>query len=93
MTPREITLRITTLKSGQPRAYADSEYEYELEVSGMNYDEVKKYCLMFYSGNALPYETWIADRDNAGVYFAGYYTFEKIGENKYRFRVHIPFAD
>ena len=36
MNKRKITLEIETIKAGQPRRYADSEYEFILTADGMS---------------------------------------------------------
>ena len=44
----------------------------------------------------LQIEPYIAIRnrkENASVYFAGYYVFEQVEENKYRYYVKMPFWD
>ena len=93
---REISINIKTLKSGQIRKYGDSEYEYELEVKGMNDFEVKRFCTMILQQCTQTYEEWNKGRkDNANIHFRGYYSFEQIEKNsfsegKYRYFVYKP---
>ena len=84
------------MRSGQIRKYGDSEYEYELEVEGMNDFEVKKYCTMILQQCNQTYQEWNDGRkDNANVYFRGYYKFEQtekidFNKGKYKYFVHSP---
>lgn len=82
--------KVRTLQSGQPRKYADSEYDYEIETDRPE-REVKDFCTKILHRHDQPYEKW--ETGNPGSYFAGYHTFSKIAENKYRYKVVIPFAD
>jgi hypothetical protein len=84
-------LKIKTLKCGQPRPYADSEYEYEIEVDGMNEFEVKQYCTKVLNPCNQTQAQW--DTHDANSYFQGYYTFYKIDENCYKYTKHVPFCD
>lgn len=81
---------VTTIKFGQPRPYADSEYEYEI-VSDCSEVTVKAFCTSMLMQCRQTYEQWI--RHNADSYFAGYYRFSKIADNKYRYFVLRPFCD
>ena len=90
---RKISMEIEILRSGQPRPYADSEYEYELTVDGMFAHEVKSYCMYVLCACNQDYETWLAGQSSAATYFAGYYKFSKTGENKYHYYVLKPFCD
>ena len=90
---REISINIKTLKFGQIRKYGDSEYEYELEVKGMNGREVKRFCTMILEPCSQTSEEW--NKDEADSYFRGYYSFEQIekisfSEGRYRYFVHSP---
>lgn len=93
---KEITINIKTLKHGQIRKYGDSEYEYELEVKGMNDFEVKRYCTMILQQCSQTFEEWNKGRrDSANIHFEGYYKFEQFemssyNEGKYRYFVHSP---
>lgn len=77
--------------NGEIRKYGDSEYEYELEVEGMNEFDIKRYCNYILEQCHQTYQEWIDGRDeDANIHFRGYYIFEKIGESKYRYFVHSP---
>lgn len=91
MSERTITLKIKKIKAGQPRAYADSEYEFEIEAEGMTGYEVKEYCTHVLEPCGQPREKW--DTTNEDSYFAGYYTFEKTDTNRYRYYVRRPYCD
>lgn len=84
---------VNQTKCGQPRPYADSEYEYEIEVEGQSEYWVKLFCTQFLRPKKLNYQEWAAEEGSAATYFAGYYTFTSIGENKYRYYVKEPFTD
>lgn len=86
-------IEITTLKYGQPRPYADSEYLFELEVEEMSEFEVMLYCTKVLRRCSQTNEEWQAGMQDANVYFNGYFTFNKVGENKYRYFVLEPYTD
>jgi len=88
---RTITLKIKTLRYGQPRSYADSEYEYEIEADGMSEFDVKQYCTKVLKPCNQTREQW--HTNDADSYFHGYYEFSKISENKYRYYKKEPFTD
>ncbi len=44
MAQREYRLLVKVIREGQPRPYADSEYEYEIEAEGCNEYTVKEFC-------------------------------------------------
>lgn len=90
MNKRKITLEIETVKAGQPRPYADHEYEFILTVNGMNEIEVKQYCTRVLRPCKQTYGEW--DKQNMDSYFAGYYRFIKVGENQYKYFVTIPYC-
>ena len=87
---RTIILKIKTLRNGQPRPYADSFYEYEIEAEGMSEFEVKMYCTKVLSPCKQTISQW--DKNNMNSYFEGYYEFSKIGDNKYRYFNLKPFT-
>ena len=88
---RTIILKIKTLRNGQPRPYADSFYEYEIEAEGMNEFDVERYCTRILRPCTQTINEW--DKSNADSYFVGYYTFSKIGENKYKYFKLEPYTD
>lgn len=82
--------KVKTLKCGQPRPYADSEYEYEI-VSELPERYVKSFCINILRPCKQTYDEW--DKRNADSYFHGYYRFEKIAENTYKYFKLEPFCD
>lgn len=86
----EFSIHVKTLKFGQPRAYADSEYEYEITAEGCYEDYVKHFCTTFLKPCKQTHEQW--DIKNADSYFHGYYAFQKTGENKYRYFKLSPYT-
>lgn len=94
MSNKKITIEIEVIRNGQPRPYADSYYEYILTVDGMSEFEVKAYCTKILRPCRQTFEEWNKDKNNsASVYFGGYYRFEKIGDNKYKYFKLEPFCD
>lgn len=87
---KDYKFNVTCLQAGQRRRYRDSYYEYEVET-----DEGEAMAKMFCTNVLHPcrqaYKDW--NKDSAGSYFAGYYTFEKTGENKYHYKVTKPFCN
>ncbi|MBR6523483.1 MAG: hypothetical protein IKT39_02590 [Clostridia bacterium] len=90
---RKITIEIETIRAGQPRPYADSEYEYILTVEGMNEGEVEYYCKTILRSCRNTYQTWSENKNDASVYFGGYYKFDKLEDGKYRYFKLEPFCD
>lgn len=96
---REYRFTVETIRAGQPRAYADSEYEYIVEVSLPCFTAreeewtVKQFCTTILNPCFQTHEEWYKNRRDAGKYFAGYHTLEKVGENTYRYYVCRPFCD
>lgn len=90
---RKISIEIETLKSGQPRPYADSEYEYILTVEGMSEFEVERYCTTMLRHCRNTYQKWQENKGDPSVYFGGYYTFEKLGDGEYRYFKLEPYCD
>ena len=93
MNNKKITLEIETIRNGQPRPYADSYYEYILTVDGMSEFDVKSYCTKILRPCRQTYKEWNEGKNNPNVYFGGYYRFEKIGDNKYKYFSLRPFCD
>ncbi len=91
MAQREYRLSVKVIREGQPRPYADSEYEYEIEAENCSEYAVKEFCTGFLRYCKQTRAEW--KRDDANSYFHGYYEFSKIGENKYRYYVKEPFCD
>jgi len=91
MSEGEFKLSVKVIRKGQPRPYADSEYEYEIEAENCSEYYVKEFCTGFLRYCKQTRAEW--KRDDANSYFHGYYEFSKIGENKYRYYVKEPFCD
>lgn len=108
-TVQEITFRVETIRAGQPRPYADSEYEYIVsgeekrtlhDGSVRNYpisiNVLKSYCTGVLRPSRQTHEVWAAGQNsNADVYFAGYHTFSEVQgrANAVRYYVREPFCD
>lgn len=88
---KDKVLTVKTIRCGQPRPYADSEYEYEIIVENISEHEVLQYCIKVLNPCKQTREQW--DVKNADSYFHGYYSFTKLGDNKYRYYKHAPFCD
>ena len=84
----DILIKIETISYGQPRAHADSDYIFEITVENYFEHDVKEFCTKVLRPCQQTYSQW--DTKNADSYFHGYYTFLKIGENKYRYRKLEP---
>ena len=91
MAQREFKLSVKVIREGQPKPYADSEYEYEIEAENYNEYAVKEFCTGFLRYCKQTRAEW--HLDDANSYFHGYYEFSKIGENKYRYYVKESFCD
>lgn len=87
---REYKLSVKVIREGQPRPYADSEYEYEIEAEGCNEYTVKDFCTRYLRPCKQTYAEW--NQKDANSYFHGYYEFSKIGENKYRYYKKKPYT-
>lgn len=71
-----------------------SEYEFILTADGMSEFEVKAYCTRILRPCKQTAEKWNKEkRESADIYFGGYFTFKKIGENQYKYYVLEPFCD
>ena len=87
---QEFEIKVKAIREGQPKSYADSEYEYEIEANCGEY-MVKAFCTKVLRPCNQTRAEW--DAHNADSYFHGYYEFLKIGENKYRYYKKEPFCD
>lgn len=86
----EMKISIKTIREGQPRAYADSEYEYEIEVENCSEFMVRQFCTKVLRPCSQTKVEWnVNDVDS---YFRGYYELSKIGENKYRYYKREPYT-
>mgnify|MGYP000987251492 CR=1 FL=1 len=88
---REFNLHVKAIREGQPRPYADSEYEYEIETENCSEFTVKQFCTKVLRPCKQTRAEW--NTGDADSYFRGYYEFSKIGENKYRYYKKEPFTD
>lgn len=91
MENQKITIEIQTVRYGQPRAYADSEYEFIVKVDGMNEYNVQTYCTQVLYPCSQTIMQW--DKEDPGSYFSGYYSFEKVKDNVYKYYVFRPYCD
>lgn len=87
---KEYNFQVEIIRAGQPRKYADSEYEYVVTSDQPEF-VVKQFCTGVLRPKKQTYKDW--DKNNASSYFSGYYTFGKIGDNAYRYYVKEPFCD
>lgn len=83
---------VTTFRCGQPRPYADSHYEYTIRTNKSDY-EVKQFCTKVLCYCKQEKKDWKQYSEDPGSYFHGYYTFDKIDNNTYRYYVFQPFCD
>jgi Lar family restriction alleviation protein len=91
---KKINMKNEKIREGQPRPYADSEYEFIIKADGMTEFEIKKYCMAILEPCSQTYEEWMKDKNNsADVYFRGYYEFEKLSDGRYRYYVLSPYCD
>lgn len=87
---KELKIKIETLHYGQPRAYADSLYDYKITVDQPYKDNfIKRMCTeTLYKCNKESKET--------REWYESYYTFEKTekdGAYIYRYTVISPYLD
>jgi len=90
MAQREFKLSVKVIREGQPRPFADSEYEYEIEVENYSEYSVKEFCTRYLRPCEQTRDKW--DTKDYDSYFHGYYEFSKLGENKYRYYKKEPYA-
>ena len=88
---RQFNISVEVVREGQPRPYADSEYEYKIKAENCGEFTVKQFCTKVLKQCTQTREEW--DTHNADSYFRGYYTFTKTGENEYKYYVNQPFCD
>lgn len=80
MNKSEYKFTVETIRKGQPKAYADSEYEYIITTSitrGNAEFATKQFCTSILQPCRQTYEEWVEGKGNACVYFTGYYRFEQ----------------
>jgi hypothetical protein len=86
---KEFKISVKVLREGQPRAYADSEYEYEIETENCGEYMVMGFCTKVLRPCNQTRSEW--NTGDASSYFHGYYEFSKIGENRYRYYKKEPY--
>ena len=74
-----------TNQSGQPRAYADSVYDYTVE-SNLSHQQVEDFCTKI----LYPCKN---HQDDQRSWFESWYTFEKKGDGIYNYHVVSPYLD
>ena len=83
---------VEILQYGQARPYADSIYDFIVE-SELPEFTVKNFCTKVLLPHSQPYDEWEPFSEDPSSYFYGYHTFEKIKDNKYKYRVVKPYTD
>jgi len=81
----EYKFSVEVVRAGQPRSHADSEYEHIVE-SDLPEHIVKAFCTSALKMCSQEYKDW--NRNNADSYFRHYYTFEKIKNDKCKYRYY-----
>jgi hypothetical protein len=83
-----LSLDVYVLRSGQPRAYADSVSEYRIEnKSNAKFD--KNYILKFCTKFLCPAKL---EKEREG-WWESYYEFEQIDERTFKYVVTTPYTD
>lgn len=86
------TFAVYEIRGGQPRAYADSDYEYVV-TSDQPEHVIKRFCTGFLKPHNQSKENWKKYTEDAPSFFRGYHEFDKLDEHTWRYHVHIPYAD
>ena len=87
-------LAIKTRVAGQPKPYADSEYEWELTTKeDIDEAELLAFCQRLLRKNTQTYEEWRRGNVSASIYFRGYYTLVKRTSDTWIYRVVEPYCD
>ena len=87
-------LGIKELSYGQPKPYADSEYEWELTTKeDIDESELLAFCQRLLRKNTQTYEEWRRGNISASIYFRGYYTLVKRTSDMWIYRVVEPYCD
>ena len=92
MNKQKYEFEVETLQNGQPRPYADSIYDFIVE-SEQPERTVKDFCTKVLIPHSQSEDEWEPFSEDPGSYFYGYHTFEKIKDNKYRYRIVQPYTD
>lgn len=89
---KNFNLTVEVVREGQPRKYADLEYEYRIHT-----DCASEYCIKMICQAIRPckheFKEWLDKKEDVNVYFSGYYTLKKVGDNTYIYYVKEPFCD
>ena len=86
-------MKVVTKHSGQVRPYGDSVYDFEI-TSGMSPGEILALCKKYlYNSNNRKDDA--THNGSCGFPFGleSFFSFVKIGENKYRYTVTEPYTD
>ena len=87
---KQFNISVEVVREGQPRPYADSEYEYKIKADCGEF-MVKAFCTKVLKPCVQTREEWnVKDADS---YFRGYYTFSNVSKNEYKYYVNQPFCD
>lgn len=88
---------IENIQYGQIRAYADSEYIWDIETDGKaTYDEILAFSKQYLRENNQTHSDWqpsIGDWGLANIYFHGYHKLTDKGNGKFRYYVFEPYTD
>ena len=88
----EYSFIVDVIREGQPRPYADSDYEYVI-TSNLGEWVVKRFCTSVLLPCKQEKKDWKPYSEDASSFFYGYYEFTKTATNTYRYHVHKPFCD
>ena len=88
----EYSFIVDVIREGQPRPYADSDYEYVITSDSPEF-VVRKFCTGVLCHCKQEKKNWKQYSEDPSSFFAGYYEFTKTGENTYRYHVHKPYCD
>lgn len=87
-------ITVETVRAGQPRAYADSFFEYNITVEGGAAEFMaKQLATKVLRPCSQTKAEWQANTGDAGKYFSGYYEFKKTGDNTFNYLKVEPFTD
>lgn len=86
---------IQCVSYGQPRAYADSLFKWNITTNTkVDRNELLKFCQKYLRYNTNPYENWQKLQSQSALeYFKGYYNLSIDSDTNYRYEVMEPFCD
>ena len=87
----EIVAHVTTLKYGQPRPYADHEYEFVIDTT-LSEEELKTFCKNYPCAGCSKEEFDLRSGD-LSVYFGGWHKITRLSDGRYRYFACMPYAD